>query len=101
MIGHRKLTSLELSELADRLENVDESISRTYRYPLSDLIANLREYDEKAVNEVEDEDGFPKYYYLQFRSPPLTWQLLCGRAGIYKIDASTLKVISFQLTEMN
>lgn len=83
------------------LREVDYATMTTYAYPLRDLIANLLDSEDSNKNEVEELNGQPVQYILHFSSPPPTWELLCGRAGIYTVDAKTLKAESFELTTMN
>jgi hypothetical protein len=53
-------------------------------------------------NYVElDRGGTAVLYYLNFSSPAWTWQALCGREGIYTVDATSLKSQGFEETSMN
>jgi len=98
----RKLTAEELRSIADRLESLSPSIAEGYEYPLSDLIANLRESGGEMENYVElDRNGTAVLYYLHFSSPAWTWESLCGREGIYTVDATSLQSQGFGITLMN
>ena len=98
----RKLAVEELRSIADRLETLSPSIAEGYEYPLSHLIANLRESGGDMENYVElDRSGTAVLYYLNFSSPAWTWEALCGREGIYTVDATSLKSQGFEETSMN
>lgn len=101
METRRKLNAEEQELLALRLEDLYLSVSESYEYPLKDLIDNLRNSKQRRKNEVEEMAGKATKYFLRFSSPDETWEMLCGRAGIYTVDAESLKAIDFQLTLMN
>ena len=101
MNTRRKLTSHEQSSLVARLEELRSSIEDSYEYPLDDLIDNLKNPKQRKKNEVEEDNGVALRYYLHFSSPDETWELECGCAGIYTVDAGSLKAVDFNLTLMN
>jgi len=101
MITRRKLTAKEQEALALRLEEMKSSIQESYEYPLDDLIDNLKNSKQINNNEVEEDSNRALRYFLHFSSPYETWEMLCGRAGIYTVDARSLKALDFQLTVMN
>lgn len=97
----RKLTHEKQDALVTRLEELRLSIGENYEYPLDDLIDNLKNPEQRKNNEVEEDNGVALKYYLHFRSPDKTWEMLCGRAGIYTVDAVTMRALHFKLTLMN
>jgi len=97
----RTLTLEEQESLVERLERLYPSALSTYEYPLEDLIAHLRGRAEGTEHEVEEEDGHPLRYFLGFSSPGETWAMLCGRSGIYTIDAETLEATAFDYTAIS
>lgn len=101
MIHHRKLTAEEHESLVQLLEKLDRSVADKYEYPIKDLVEYLRNYPDSTENEVVELDGEPLRYRLHFSSSPETWSNLCGRAGIYIIDAKTLESLDFEVTLMN
>jgi hypothetical protein len=101
MNTRRKLTSHEQNSLVTRLEELLSSIEESYAYPLDDLIDNLKNPKQREKNEVEEDNGVALMYYLHFSSPDETWALECGCAGIYTVDAGSLKAVDFNLTRMN
>ena len=101
MNTRRKLTRNELNSLIARLEEMRSSIEESYEYPLADLIDYLKKAKQRGNNEVEEDSAGAQRYYLYFSSPAETWQMLCGRAGIYTVDAETLKAVDFNLTILN
>lgn len=101
MDATRELTAEEVGDLANQLQSAYASIKDSYEYPLDDLIDYLRETQKKPIHEVEESAGVAIRYFLMFSSPPETWEALCGRQGIYTIDAKTLQAINFSITIMN
>ena len=88
-------------QIAKALSKVSQEVAETYGYPLEDFTTYLKSWKGKVLHEVEEEDGVPITYYLTFSSPQWTWDNLCGREGIYTIDAKTLKAIDFEMTIIN
>jgi hypothetical protein len=101
MITRRKLTAKEQEALALRLEEMKSSIQESYDYSFDDWIDNLKNSKQINNNEVEEDSNRALRYFLHFSSPYETWEMLCGRAGIYTVDARSLKALDFQLTVMN
>ena len=103
MKTRRRLTGNEQKELIIRLVDSFPLIQSSYEYPLSDLIRNLNDPGQNRYNEIEieNENGSPVKYYLRFSSPPSTWQGLCGCAGIYTVDAQSLRALDFTMTAMS
>lgn len=97
----RELTAEEVGNLANQLQNAYDSIKDTYNYPLDDLIEYLQQTQSKPIHAVEESAGVAIRYFLMFSSPPETWEALCGREGIYTVDARTLRAINFDITIMN
>ena len=101
MNTRRKLTAKEQDTLITRLENMKSSIEESYEYPLEDMIENLRDPKQRKRNEIEEKNGKADKYYIHFTSPSWTWEMLCGRSGVYTIDATSLKALNFELGLMN
>ncbi|QDV29087.1 hypothetical protein Spb1_09550 [Planctopirus ephydatiae] len=101
MEATRELTAEEVGNLANQLQNAYDSIKDTYNYPLDDLIEYLQQTQSKPIHAVEESAGVAIRYFLMFSSPPETWEALCGREGIYTVDARTLRAINFDITIMN
>lgn len=101
MEATRELTAEEVQNLANQLRNAYDSIKDSYDYPLDDLIDYLRQTQGKPIHAVEESAGVAIRYFLMFSSPPETWKALCGREGIYTVDARTLRAINFDITIMN
>ena len=99
--SRRVLTPEEQGVLAQRLEGSVSTVGESYEYPLADLIENIRNPEQNKSNEVDEVGGSPVRYILRFVSPKETWESLCGRAGVYTVDATTLQAIDFSLEEMN
>jgi len=84
------------------LENADPSITNAYEYPIDNLLANLKETAGAANEFVEiDSEGNHMHYLLNFCSPAWTWEELCGAAGIFTIDAASLRSLGFEISVMN
>ena len=98
MITRRALTPEESKALAAALEQLPAELSSTYAYPLGDLISILQNPRRQTGHEVEEASGRAVTYYLRFSSPPKTWEMLCGVAGIYEVDAHTLEAREFHLS---
>ena len=112
MKTRRKLTRKERRSLIRRLRELDPSVAETCGYPLKNLIAFVEEGgkifswlrpERRLVgdDEVEVEDGKIVTYLLGYSTPPIIWSRLCGRAGIYTIDAVSLNKLSFELLVQN
>ncbi len=101
MEATRELTKEEVENLANHLRNAYDSIKDSYDYPLDDLIDFLQKTQNKPIHAVEESAGVAVKYFLYFSSPPSTWKALCGREGIYTVDAKTLRAISFEISIMN
>jgi len=101
MNTRRKLTLHEQNSLVTRLEELRSSIEESYEYPLDDLIDYLKDPKQRKINEVEENSGVALRYYLNFSSPDETWEMDCGRAGIYTVDEASLNAVDFNLTLMN
>ncbi len=100
--SRRSLSADELKLIIERLENADPSITISYEYPVDDLLANLKENADAANEFVEiDSEGNHIQYLLNFCSPAWTWEELCGAAGIFTIDAASLKSLGFEISVMN
>ncbi|ADG66045.1 hypothetical protein Plim_0193 [Planctopirus limnophila DSM 3776] len=97
----RELTAEEVGNLANQLQNAYDSIQDSYEYPLDDLIDYLQQSQSEPIHEVEESDGVAARYFLYFSSPPETWEALCGREGIYTVDAKTLRANNFDISVMN
>jgi hypothetical protein len=95
------IDNLKQEALALRLEEMKSSIQESYDYSFDDWIDNLKNSKQINNNEVEEDSNRALRYFLHFSSPNETWEMLCGRAGIYTVDARSLKALDFQLTVMN
>ena len=83
----------EKKQLITSLNTYKKEINYYYNYPVEDLISWLLLEDRRLYLK-KDVSG--KFYYLNFYSPPETWQDLCGVSGIYLIDSRTLKALFFE-----
>ncbi len=101
MNTRRKMTPTEQTALVLRLEEQRSSIEESYEYSLEGLIDYLKHSTRWRKNEVEEEFGNAVRYYLHFSSPADAWEMMCGRAGIYTVDATSLQAIEFELIVMN
>lgn len=101
MTTRRKLAKEEQRIIARRLVRLDAAIADTYKFPVEDLVYHLRKRRKNVESEVEEENGVAIKYYLDFSSPQDTWGELCGRAGIYTVDAESLRAIGFHTTSLS
>jgi hypothetical protein len=112
MKTRRKLSRKERRTLIRRLQELDPSVAETCGYPLRSLTAFVEAGGKLFAwlrparrlvgdDEVEEEDGKIVTYFLWYSTPPITWSMLCGRAGIYTIDADSLKKLSFKVMVLN
>ena len=99
----RFLTAKEESNLVKRLRESRASIRKSYQYPFDDLIAYLKKQNWwlGTRSQVEECGQTAETYFLHFRSPPSTWRGMCGRQGIYIVDAESLKALRFDIHIMN
>lgn len=101
MNTRRKLSREEQEEMIARLQALPSTIAESYKFPLKDLIDNLKDPVLSMDYEVEENEGVPVKYCLHFSGSLMTWKMLCGSSGIFTVDAATLKAIDFRMTLIN